>query len=239
MCTHMWACLCACTSKHVYPRKSVLPVYVSVCMCTCVCTSKCLSGCLALVVCAQVAVQRIWLHMGQFLCGAVPATRSGNCVALPLCPVSVLGWMKLSLGCFLGSLQILMIPGSKFQVLLRTVQHPPELLGFPEGLSALEWDPAIISLTQIRRRGMRTVPEEIDLKGNFSSWKVEPGFPKRFSQGHSSSSQGAFPTPASTPRSFSWKAPRPRTHTLSLRSGILHHGQELPDNKDTVMNINT
>ena len=28
-----------------------------------------------------------------------------------------------------------------------------------------------------RRRGMRTVPKEIDLKGNFSWLKVEPGFP--------------------------------------------------------------
>lgn len=45
---------------------------------------------------------------------------------------------------------------------------------------------------------MRTVPEEVDLKGNFSWLKVEPGFLKRFSQGHSSSSQGALPTPAST-----------------------------------------
>lgn len=134
--------------------------------------------------CAGACVQRIRLHAwASGSCVALCRRPGlGNCVALPLCPVSVLRWMKLSLGCFLGSLQILMIPGSASRGLgSRTVQHPLELLGFPpEGLSAPGVGLSTVGPYPDRRRGRRTVPEEIDLKGNFSWLKVEPGFLETF-----------------------------------------------------------
>lgn len=148
----------------MYPCKSVfyqcMFLYVSVH----VSTSKRLYGCWPVVMCAQVHVYLLvssgsmTTHVGfQFLGDAAPVPRSGSLCGcssewLYVCPVSVLGQMReFSLGCFPGSLRILMIPGSTSRGLgSRTVQHPLELLGFPpRNFQPLKWDSAPLGLTQV------------------------------------------------------------------------------------------